>query len=202
MPNLQTADQTILIIGTPVPPSEFHGLIQRHPKGVEIALSLEREARRLRAVGFSPGQLKAFIHRVCQWGDYPRTAERVLRQNRPGEIQERFRRALAVLDTDRPNVRIALRELSLLQHLGVSFASKHLRFLCPQFCPVLDSILSQTLGYALKPRAYGRFSDDCLAIAGILHRHGVANPFNRPGGAWYAADVEMALYVYVKGTRR
>jgi len=80
----------------------------------------------------------------------------------------------------------------------VSFASKHLRLLRPDLCPVLDNILSEKLGYPLNTRGYRRFAKDCRRAARVLERHGVSNPLGRDGGAWFAADVEMAFYVHVK----
>lgn len=41
--------------------------------------------------------------------------------------------------------------------LGVSFASKHLRMLDPHRFAVLDSVLSQGLGFALNPKGYALF---------------------------------------------
>jgi len=173
MARLQVTDQAITVAGMPLPPAAFTGLVTRHPKGIERAL-------------------------VCEWGGYPGTARRVLQGNPFPEIRRRFTRAIAALTPDEPNIQSALLEISRVRHLGLSFASKHLRLLRPDVCPVLDSVLSEKLGYALSAPGYQRFSDDCLEVAAVLHRHGVSNPVGRDEGAWFAADVEMALFVYVK----
>ena len=198
---LQIANQAIIITESPVQPEVFTGLVERHPQ-IEKTLSLEAEARQLMAAGFSRKQLSDFIRGVCAWGGYPGTAERVLEQNAWSDIQGQFGKAKAALSLDPPDVQSALRSLVRVRHLGLSFASKHLRLLRPDVCPVLDSTLSETLGYPLDSRGYQRFSEDCQKAAALLQRQGVRNPLGRDGGKWYPADVEMALFVYVKESRR
>ena len=44
-----------------------------------------------------------------------------------------------------------------IKGLGVSFASKHLRMLCPQRFATLDSVLSEELGFALNIAGYKLF---------------------------------------------
>ena len=198
---LQIADQAIIVAGSPVQPGAFTGLAERHPQ-VEKTVSLEVEARRLLTTDFSRQQLSDFIRGVCAWGGYPGTAERGLGQNAWPDLQRQFGSAIAALSLDPPDVQSALRAVRRVRHLGLSFASKHLRLLRPDVCPVLDSTLSEKLGYPLDSRGYQRFSDDCQKVAALLQRLGVRNPLGRDGGKWFAADVEMALFVYVKEISR
>jgi hypothetical protein len=198
---LQIADQAIIITESPLRPETFTGLVERHPQ-IEKTLSLEVEARRLLANGFSRQQLRDFIRGVCAWGGYPGTAKRVLEQNAWSDLQRQFDSAIAALSQDPPNLQKALRAVAQVRHLGLSFASKHLRLLRPDVCPVLDSTLSETLGYPLSSRGYQRFSEDCQKAAALLQRLGVHNPLGRADGKWYPADVEMALFVYVKENRQ
>jgi hypothetical protein len=94
----------------------------------------------------------------------------------------------------------ALHEINRIKHLGrSSFASKHLRFLRPDVCPILDSIISGMLNYEFNARGYGQLSKDCLRVAKVLQAVGIPNPMHRDQGSWYAADVEMALFAYLKG---
>ena len=198
---LHISDQAIIINDSPVHPGALTGLVERHPQ-IEKTVSLEVEARRLLTADFSRQQLSDFIRGVCAWGGYPGTAERVLEQNAWPDIQRQFGSALAALSLDPPDLRRALRAVRRVRHLGLSFASKHLRLLRPDVCPVLDSSLSETLGYPLDSRGYQRFADDCQEVAALLQQLGVCNPMGRDGGKWYPADVEMALFVYVKESRR
>lgn len=198
---LNIVDQTIIVAGSPVQPGAFTGLAERHPQ-IEKTVSLEIEARRLLTTDFSRQELSNFIRNVCAWGGYPGTAARVLEQNAWPEIQHQFGSAIAALSLDPPDLQGALRAVRRVRHLGLSFASKHLRLLRPDVCPVLDSTLSEKLGYPLDGRGYQRFSDDCQTVAALLQQHGVHNPLGRDGGKWFAADVEMALFVYVKESSR
>ena len=198
---LQITDQAVIITESPVQPGAFTEFVEGHPQ-VEKTLALEVEARKLMAAGFSRQQLRDFIRDVCIWGGYPGTADRVFKQNAWPDLQRQFGSAAAALSQDPPNVQSALRTLVRVRHLGLSFASKHLRLLRPDLCPVLDSTLSETLGYPLDSRGYQRFSEDCQKAAALLQRQGVRNPLGREGGKWYLADVKMALFVYVKDSRR
>jgi hypothetical protein len=198
---LHITDQAIIVAERPLQPEIFTGLAERHPQ-VEKTLSLEVEARRLLTTDFSRQQLSDFIRGVCAWGGYPGTAARVFEGNAWQDIQRQFGSAIAALSLDPPDLQSALRAVQRLRHLGLSFASKHLRLLRPDVCPVLDSTLSEKLGYALDSRGYQRFSDDCQKVTALLQRLGVPNPIGRDGGKWFAADVEMALFVYVKESSR
>jgi hypothetical protein len=198
---LHIADQAIIITEIPVQPGAFTGLVERHPQ-IERTVSLEVEARRLLTADFSRQQLSDFIRGVCAWGGFPGTAERVLRQNTWPDIQRKFGSAIAALSLDPPDVQSALRAVQRVRHLGLSFSSKHLRLLRPDVCPVLDSTLSEKLGYPLDSRGYQRFSGDCQKVATLLQRLGVRNPLDRDDGKWFAADVEMALFVYIKNRFR
>jgi hypothetical protein len=198
---LQIKDHFIIINDSPLPPGAFTELVKRHPQ-IKKTLALEVEAKRLLTAGSSCQHLSDFIRAVCAWGGYPGTAARVLEQNAWSDIQRQFDSAIAALSLDPPDVQEAVRAVARVRHLGLSFASKHLRLLRPDVCPVLDSTLSETLGYPLNSRGYQRFSEDCRQAAALLQRLGVHNPLGRAGEKWYPADVEMALFVYVKESRR
>jgi hypothetical protein len=187
-----------IIIGFVLQPSDFTRLVKDHLDEWVGTRELEYEASRLRAAGFSEEQLESFIQRVCKWGNWPGIAGRVLKNNDLLMIRRQFIGATNALNSDIPDVQSALRRIKQIHSLGTSFASKHLRFLRPDVCPVLDSIISNNLGYASDEYGYKRFSDDCLRIAETLEQHGVANPMGRESGTWFAADVEMALFTYLR----
>jgi hypothetical protein len=79
-----------------------------------------------------------------------------------------------------------------------SFASKHLRFLRPDVCPILDSVIAGNLTYASTSAGYAQYAADCLEIARVLENNGVPNPVLR-SDRWRAADVDMALYAALQG---
>jgi hypothetical protein len=85
-----------------------------------------------------------------------------------------------------------------IRGLDVSFASKHLRFLFPKYCPTLDSILSFRLRYKPSPAGYGSFVRKCNGIAGELNNAKIASIF--PGQTdWRPSDVEAALFAWANG---
>ena len=183
-----------------IPLTKFTGLVEKHLCTVPETRDLEREGARLRAVDFSEPDLERFVRRVCKWGGYAGTAGRVINQNPSTKISEQFRGANSALEMNPPNVTGALREINRIKHLGrPSFASKHLRCLRPDVCPILDSIVSEKLNYAYNVRGYGQLSKDCLRVAEALQALGIPNPMHREQGSWYAADVEMSLFAHLKG---
>ena len=187
-----------IIIGIVLQLSDFTRLIERHVVEWLGTRELEHEASRLHAAGFPEEQLASFIRRVCNWGNYPGIAGRVLKNNDLPMIRGQFIAAANALSSDIPDVQGPLREIKQIYGLATSFGSKHLRFLRPDVCPILDSIISNNLGYASDEHGYKRFSDDCLRIAETLEQHGVANPMGRESGKWFAADVEMALFTHLR----
>ena len=187
-----------IIIGLVLQPSDFTRLVKDHLDRVKRTRELECEASCLRDADFAEKQLESFIRGVCEWGNYRAIADRVFKNNERLAIQKRFSNATNALNSAIPDVQGALHEIKQIKHLATSFGSKHLRFLRPDVCPVLDSILSEKLGYPLKSYGYRQFSDDCLRIAEMLEQHGATNPMGRESGKWFAADVEMALYTYVR----
>ena len=88
-------------------------------------------------------KLESFIKDVCRWGDYAGVYGRVLnpKNNPRSKIELKVRSAISLLNSTPPDLIGALESMTEIKHLGVSFASKHLRCLFPEYCPVLDSIL-------------------------------------------------------------
>jgi hypothetical protein len=189
--------EVVSVSGVSLTPLRFTELVRRHPRGIDQTRSLERQGERLLGA-FADEELVAFVRRVSEWGGYPKTAERVFDRNDFSEVRHRFENAVEALTMDDPHLKFALRELRCIRGLGVSFASKHLRLIRPDVCPVLDSVLSERLGYPLNVSGYKRFSDACLSVGRRLKERGIENPMRRKDQAWYAADVEMAVYVFVR----
>ena len=197
---VQVKTSSVVFGKTAIPLTEFTGLVEKHLSTVPETRDLERECARLRAVDFSEPELERFIRRVCRWGGYAGTAGRVINQNPSKKIREQFRSANSALEMNPPNVTGALHEINRIKHLGrPSFASKHLRCLRPDVCPILDSIVSEKLNYAYNVRGYGQLSKDCLRVAEALQALGIPNPMSRENHRWFAADVEMALFAHLKG---
>jgi hypothetical protein len=105
---------------------------------------------------------------------------------------------MAKLESDAPDISSALQEVNRIRGLGTpSFASKHLRFLRPDLCPILDSIVSARLSYPFNRHGYQALASDCGMTAASLQYHQVENPRHRNGNKWHISDVEMAIVSYL-----
>ena len=108
---------------------------------------LEEQGKLVTANEFPEDDLRSFIRNVCIWGNYAGIAGRVLKQNDINIIRSSFISAWKLLDSNNPDIERAMLEINRIKNLGTpSFSSKHLRFLHPQLCPVLDSIICHRLG--------------------------------------------------------
>ena len=194
----QVATNDVLLGNATVPFADFSRLVERHLRRYPDTPNLEVEGSRLKSADFAEQQLELFIRRVCTWGGYPGIGGRIINQNSTTKISKCFRSAMAKLEADSPDISGALQDVNFIRGLGTpSFASKHLRFLRPDICPILDSIVSTRLNYPFNRHGYQALSSDCAKIAISLQYNQVANPRLRVGNKWYIADVEMAIFSYL-----
>jgi hypothetical protein len=150
------------------------GFMKKEPRTQVV----EQQAQQLVKSDFRPDVLHNFIKAVCGWGGYSGIAGRVIKNNNGTKLSDAFRSAHS-----RANARDdlpAINSLLELNGFGVSFASKHLKFLAPENAVVLNSIISKRLGYKPTPEGYKAFLNDCRrilerAIACRLPYHGVGN---------------------------
>jgi hypothetical protein len=82
--------------------------------------------------------------------------------------------------------------------LGISFASKHLKFLAPDGAVVLDSIIEEQLGYAKNLAGYATFLTDCHDILNACNQFGIRYTGWGAQG-WRVSDVEMAIFQKIRG---
>jgi hypothetical protein len=175
---------------------EFPDLFRRHRETDPDTPAVEKAARELAANGFDEGGTQQFVRTVCRWGNYPGVAGRVLANNDMGAIQSAFRLAQAVEQGG--NVRAALKAILKLHSLGVSFGSKHLKFLAPTKAVVLDAVISGRLGYSLTLDGYEEFLADCRIILDRVAGAGIDFPFPDEG-AWRISDIEAAIFAKLQG---
>lgn len=98
----------------------------------------------------------AFCQGVCAWGGGQRVYANLIRRN--GETELRHCLQDWLLETkNNDNIEEIIAHGVRIDGLGVSFASKHLRMVDPQKYAVLDSVLSEGLGFALNPKGYSLF---------------------------------------------
>jgi hypothetical protein len=179
-----------------VPLHDFPQLLSDHLKDNPDTPEIELFGEQLTRTDFPAEKMPEFVTRVCSWGGKQgiRILDRVLISNKPEEISEALRKASSSLAVGR--LAEALTEVCKLKYLKVSFASKHLRFLRPDICPVFDSVLHAALPYTPDETGYSVFAKDCVSLVKALAENQISSPRPRAGGAWFVADVEGAVYVF------
>jgi hypothetical protein len=185
--------------GVAVPLDRFESLALEHFRQVPGTSAVEAEARQLVVDGVPELAVADFVKHVCYWGGYSGVWGRVVRDNTRRAIREALVEAMRHLDRVPPSLVGALASVNRVKGLGqVSFASKHLRFLRPDLCPVFDSYLQAALPYPYDPIGYASFAEDCRRLGQVLTERGAINPWPSRDGKWFAADVEAAVFSFVR----
>ena len=187
-----------VFFGIELPLAGFTELFSAHMTALPRTPEIEDMGQRLIDADFPEPAVRNFVKDVCGWGNYAGISGRVLKRNGTGAISAALKNAVGDLAQDPPRLAAALARVNSLSGLGEpSFASKHLRFLRPELCPVFDSQLREALPYSFDQEGYALFAVDCRELAVALKQAGVRNPRNRQDGVWFVADVEAALYAHV-----
>ena len=191
----------VVRFGVSIQLADFEGLASEHLRRNPTTPEIESTGSSLIDAGFPESETKSFVREVCAWGGYAGVGGRTLKLNEATVISGALREAHRILSTDPPEIAEALRAVNCVKTLGApSFASKHLRFLAPQLCPVFDAYLQQILPYSDDPSGYAAFAADCSSLASHLTSASAQNPWpNRD--RWYAADAEAAIYVWASDHR-
>jgi hypothetical protein len=194
-----TIQQGRAYFGIELPLVQFEQLARAHLSAVPSTPTVEDRGRSFVEHRFPEADVRAFVRAICDWGGYTGISGRILNRNTPAAICSALKQAVQRLDAHVPDLAAALANVNAIKGLGTpSFASKHLRFMRPALCPVFDSLLQETLPYSFDTQGYAMFAQDCKILAEALTRAGVPNPRERP---WFVADVEAALYAYIKALR-
>ena len=171
---------------------EFPQLLQL---GIDEGRLFETEslAQDLIRDDFPESASRDFVKAVCLWGGDPRRGGKVIRRNSPQEISSALRNAY--LCSRGNELREALHAITALAGLAVSFGSKHLKFLDPNKHVVLDSIISERLGYTrdIEGNGYLAWVATCNAFLKIVRANRINYPPNGPNG-WRVSDIEMAIF--------
>lgn len=182
--------------------ADFPDLVQAHLAQVPNTAECEQLGQRvLKSLDseFEFEVLEEFIRTVCRWGGFAGVGGRVIKNNSPKFITDCFTAARDFMLREKLDVKRALREINRIKGLGTpSFASKHLRFLWPQLCPVLDSNTTR-LGYDFTPEGYAKFARDCKTLANALLEREVKNPICERSGEWFVSEIDMALFAHLMG---
>jgi hypothetical protein len=186
------------VFGVSIPLECFSGLALVHLRNVPGTSAIEAQAAKLTADAFPEPAVAEFVKSVCRWGGYAGVWGRVLRDNDGRTLRCAFLDATRRLGGTSPDMVSALASVDSLKGLGLSFASKHLRFLRPDLCPVFDSKLQAALRYPANRAGYTSFARDCRHLAHVLTERGAANPWPSREGQWFAADVEAVVFAFVQ----
>lgn len=154
--------------------------------------SVEHLAQRY-LVAPSASAAAALSETVCHWGGGGRVLGNLKRHHAGhlGDVMHRWMQAALAAASDGEAIAQASpqRPAGLPHGVGISFGSKHLRMLDPNRFAVLDSVLSEGLGYALNPKGYALF----MRHLRDLHQHLVAT-----GWPHSLARTESGLFVLVR----
>ena len=179
-----------------IPYADFPHMLKAHLDKNKNTQAIELSGYALRTCNTMRwADIEVFVKKVCAWGGYSGISGRVLKRNSSAEIAKNVNAAISKLSSSPPDLVGALKAMMEIKGLGLSFASKHMRFLFPEYCPVLDSVLSNRLLFELSPDGYKLFSTACKDISHELNGANIICPF--PGkSSWRPSDVEAALYAW------
>lgn len=189
MPVMQIEGQ-LSFVRISLAPSEVPKLLKRHRSEYPGAEVVEHCARRVIAANFPPADATAFIEGVCEWGGGNRNLSRI-RDAGDAAIAQSLKSATEAIDAG--DVVPAIGELQRLPHLGLSFASKVARFLAPDKCVVLDSVIRTRIGYVESQEGYAEFLQDCFRLLELLRTSPDLDASLRDG--LRVCDVEAAVFM-------
>lgn len=192
MPILQL-DETLVIYRLSLLPAEVPSLLERHRARYPGGADIEQVGKKLKADDFPENASANFVERVHNWSRMRRNAKRVQKAG-SCEIASKLRAASQHIDEgDEPK---AIQTLCQIPHLGITYASKIARFLDPEKCVILDSIVRERLGYPHDIGGYAAFLQDCRDALEVLK----ASPLldSRCRASLRVCDVEAAFFMKAK----
>ena len=162
------------------------------PQAHTSTASVEARAQQYRQAPTAASALRLSID-VCNWGGGGRVFGNLKRRHAGhlGDAMHRWMQAALATASDGEAIAQASpqRPAGLPHGLGISFGSKHLRMLDPVRFAVLDSVLSEGLGYALNPKGYALF---------MRHLRDFHQQLSASGWGHSLARTESGLFVLVR----
>jgi hypothetical protein len=172
----------VLANGQQIPIARLKQLRARHLGHVPGTEQIENEGSRL-LCKFTESRFDVFCHHVCFWGGRPQIANRVLMAPWSKRLETLRRLRRAIRETD---IAVSIGVVTDLHGLGISFGSKHLRFLAPNLFGILDSRIRDAGGYRTSVADYVAYCSFCKQVSDAARVR------------LQVADVDMALYAYIK----
>ena len=116
---------------------------------------------------FDPQLSMEFLEAVCTWGGGHRFRDRLLGGNAPAVVSATLREAYSAASADRSTEAVAHVQANI-RYLGLSYASKIVRCLCPSHAVVLDSRVREGWGYTHNIDGHREFNDECARLLNLL----------------------------------
>ena len=162
----------------------------------ESTVEIESVAKEFMQNGFQQNKVSQFTSSVCLWGRIQRIYPNIISRNNGTFPSEALTVALrTAYHCSRDDIAIATVES--ITGLGISSASKHLRFIDPNRFAVLDSRYNETLGFSLNPAGYRFFLKELRLFASKLRE---IKP--KQFGSLTLADIENVLFFSVQPDSR
>jgi hypothetical protein len=179
--------------------SAFPELFAKHWDSDESTRSVEIYGQEFVSHKMPRDRLLGFMRMVFGWGGSRNIGNNFMRSN-AGKldcIRHQFLKSLQHLEAGQDKE--AIKSLTALTGLGVSYASKHLKFLSPDKAVVLDSLIERGLGYKQSANGYVEFVNQCRQWAKLLNNNKI-HCKRTTEGEWRVSDVEMAVFIHVRET--
>jgi hypothetical protein len=149
----------------------------------------------------TPGFLtKNDVINIVKWGGNPHGLSGVVRRhNTDSHVETATGEAIRMLNDPRLALGRLLGKYGGIHGLGLAFATKTLRCLCPQNYGALDSKLRQCIDDSLLPNIGNEIDLYLHFLAFLRELKQMASPYGpsrRPNREWFVADIEMALFQF------
>ena len=187
-----------LIVRLEIELSEIPCLLDSHrdnyqnhqKKSVE---ELQDDAVKLIDNGFNAKKSRKFVEEVCEWGGGQRLIKRIIDNNTDEKISSALHEGCTKVQ--KGCVPEGVERIQCLKGLGLSFASKMLRFLAPDCAVILDRVIRTQLGYE-ETCGYSEFLGDCQALLRHAKKSEELDAEFKQG--LRVCDIEAALYAKIQ----
>lgn len=177
----------------------FPKLFKEHWNNDESTRSVEICAKQFVKEGMPRERLLGFMRMVFGWGGSRNVGNNFMNLNEGNIIFVRKQFLESHKYLTKGDDKGAIESLTAIDGLGVSYASKHLKFLNPNKAVVLDSLIARGLGYKLTEAGYVEFVGECRKWRDLLNQKKI-KCCRTPQGRWRVSDVEMAVFIHVRKT--
>lgn len=170
--------------------SEIESMCLSLNRSRKDAIQIERRAETLAANGFPARASHSFMVAVINWGRGNRFLDRAKKQNRPRAVANALLSANErIVEEDFAG---AVDAVAQLRYVGHSFATKHVRMMCPDRAGTLDSRIREKLGFTATNAGYVDFLAELERLKALILESPEVPPNIRK--QMRICDVEMLVY--------